>query len=76
MLTFEQMKELVELVARHRLSGVEVERSGFRLKIDGFQAAVIIDTRECFALIEGLSIAIIITMIGTAKLRVGFEFTG
>ena len=38
MLTFEQMKELVELVARHRLSGVEVERSGFRLKIDGFQA--------------------------------------
>ena len=39
MLTFEQMKELVELVARHRLSGLEVERSGFRLKIDGFQAA-------------------------------------
>jgi len=38
LLTFEQMKELVELVARHRLSGVEVERSGFRLKIDGFQA--------------------------------------
>jgi acetyl-CoA carboxylase biotin carboxyl carrier protein len=39
LLTFEQMKELVELVARHRLSGVEVERSGFRLKIDGFQTA-------------------------------------
>jgi acetyl-CoA carboxylase biotin carboxyl carrier protein len=39
LLTFEQMKELVELVARHRLSGLEVERSGFRLKIDGFQAA-------------------------------------
>jgi acetyl-CoA carboxylase biotin carboxyl carrier protein len=39
LLTFEQMKELVELVARHRLSGVEVERAGFRLKIDGFQAA-------------------------------------
>ena len=39
MLTFEQMKELVELVARHRLSGLEVERSGFRLKIDGYQAA-------------------------------------
>jgi acetyl-CoA carboxylase biotin carboxyl carrier protein len=38
LLTFEQMKELVELVARHRLSGLEVERSGFRLKIDGFQA--------------------------------------
>jgi len=39
LLTFEQMKELVELVARHRLSGIEVERSGFRLKIDGFPAA-------------------------------------
>jgi acetyl-CoA carboxylase biotin carboxyl carrier protein len=39
LLTFEQMKELVELVARHRLSGVEVERSGFRLKVDGYQAA-------------------------------------
>jgi acetyl-CoA carboxylase biotin carboxyl carrier protein len=39
LLTFEQMKELVELVARHRLSGLEVERSGFRLKIHGFRAA-------------------------------------
>jgi acetyl-CoA carboxylase biotin carboxyl carrier protein len=36
-LTFEQIKELIELVARHRLSGVEVERSGFRLKIDGVE---------------------------------------
>jgi len=34
-LTFEQIKELIELVANHRLSGVELERSGFRLKIDG-----------------------------------------
>ena len=39
MLTFEQIKELIELVARHQLSGVEVDRSGFHLKIDGFQAA-------------------------------------
>ncbi len=37
MLTFEQMKELVELVARHRLRGLEVERAGFRFKVDGFQ---------------------------------------
>ena len=37
MLTFEQMKELVELVARHRLRGIEVERAGFRFKVDGFQ---------------------------------------
>jgi acetyl-CoA carboxylase biotin carboxyl carrier protein len=35
LLTFEQIKELIELVSRHRLDGLEVERSGFRLKIDG-----------------------------------------
>ena len=35
MLTFEQIKELIELVSLHRLDGLEVERSGFRLKIDG-----------------------------------------
>jgi acetyl-CoA carboxylase biotin carboxyl carrier protein len=38
-LTFEQIKELIELVAQNRLQGVELERSGFRLKIDGQQAA-------------------------------------
>ncbi len=35
MLTFEQIKELVELIAARGLHGMEVERSGFRLKIDG-----------------------------------------
>ena len=35
MLTFEQIKELIDQVASHRLSGLELERSGFRLKIDG-----------------------------------------
>jgi len=34
-LTFEQIKELIEMVGRERLDGVEIERSGFRLKIDG-----------------------------------------
>jgi acetyl-CoA carboxylase biotin carboxyl carrier protein len=38
-LTFEQIKELIELVARRGLGGLEVERSGFRLKIDGRAAA-------------------------------------
>jgi len=38
-LTFEQIKELIELVAQNRLQGLELERSGFRLKIDGQQAA-------------------------------------
>lgn len=35
MLTFEQIKELIELVGAQRLQGLEVERSGFRLRIDG-----------------------------------------
>ncbi len=39
MLTFEQIKELLELVSSRRLQGLEVERSGFRLKIEGYPAA-------------------------------------
>ncbi len=42
MLTFEQIKELIELVAHNGLQGLEVERSGFRLKIDGYQAASVV----------------------------------
>jgi acetyl-CoA carboxylase biotin carboxyl carrier protein len=38
-LTFEQIKELIELVSHNRLQGLELERSGFRLKIDGQSAA-------------------------------------
>ena len=38
MLSFEQIKELVELVARRGLGGLEIERSGFRLRIDGLRA--------------------------------------
>lgn len=39
MLTFEQIKELIELVAARDLQGLEIERSGFRLKVDGHAAA-------------------------------------
>lgn len=35
MLTFDQIKELIDLVWERKLQGVEIERSGFRLKIDG-----------------------------------------
>jgi acetyl-CoA carboxylase biotin carboxyl carrier protein len=35
LLTFEQIKELIELVSRHRLEGLEVESSGFRFKVAG-----------------------------------------
>jgi acetyl-CoA carboxylase biotin carboxyl carrier protein len=33
--TFEQIKDLIQQVADRELAGLEVERSGFRLKIDG-----------------------------------------
>ena len=46
MLTFEQIKELIELVARNRLQGIELERSGFRLKIDGQQTAQAVEFGE------------------------------
>jgi len=35
MFTFEQVKELVELVARLRISNLEIDRAGFRLRISG-----------------------------------------
>jgi len=40
-LTFEQIKELIDLVRERQLQGVEIERSGFRLKIDGRPAEAI-----------------------------------
>ena len=39
LLTFEQIKELIELVADRHISGVELERAGFRLKVDGYRSA-------------------------------------
>jgi acetyl-CoA carboxylase biotin carboxyl carrier protein len=38
-LTFEQIKELIEIVTHNRLQRVEIERSGFRLVIDGQETA-------------------------------------
>jgi len=38
MLSFEQIKELIEMVAKHRLHGLELERSGFKLSISGESA--------------------------------------
>ncbi len=47
MLTFEQIKELIDLVCDRQLQGVEIERSGFRLKIDGRPAGPVTEvTRE------------------------------
>ena len=41
MLSFEQIKELIELVTERGLDGLEIERSGFRLKIDGRAPAAV-----------------------------------
>ena len=38
MLTFEQIKELIDLVCERQIQGVELERSGFRIKIEGQEA--------------------------------------
>ena len=40
MLTFDQIKELIELVADRGLEGVEIERSGFKVKIEGRKAEI------------------------------------
>jgi acetyl-CoA carboxylase biotin carboxyl carrier protein len=42
LLTFEQIKELIELVAERKLQAFELERSGFRLKIDGHAASPVV----------------------------------
>ncbi len=38
MLSFKEIKELIDLVAEKNLSGVEIERSGFRIRIEGHRA--------------------------------------
>ena len=40
MLTFEQIKELIDIVCQKGLQGLEIERSDFRLRIDGQVSSV------------------------------------
>jgi acetyl-CoA carboxylase biotin carboxyl carrier protein len=40
MLSFKEIKELIDLVSERGLAGLEVERTGFRLRIDGGRPAV------------------------------------
>jgi len=49
MLTYEQIKELIHLVTENRLHGLEVEKSGFRLKITGFGGNAVAPVREMSA---------------------------
>ena len=41
MLSLKEIRELIDLVADRGLSGLEIERSGFRLRIEGRRPAVI-----------------------------------
>jgi acetyl-CoA carboxylase biotin carboxyl carrier protein len=40
MLSFKEIRELIDLVAERGLAGLEIERSGFRLRIEGSRPAV------------------------------------
>jgi acetyl-CoA carboxylase biotin carboxyl carrier protein len=39
MLSFKEIKELIDLVAERGLSGLEIEQTGFRVRIEGYRAA-------------------------------------
>lgn len=40
MLSFKEIRELIDLVSERGLAGLEIERSGFRLRIEGGRPAV------------------------------------
>ena len=40
MLSFKEIKELIDLVTERGLSGLEIERAGFRIRIEGARPAV------------------------------------
>ena len=41
MLSFKEIKELIDLVTERGLAGLEIERAGFRLRIEGGRPAVL-----------------------------------
>ena len=46
MLSFKEIKELIDLVSERGLAGVEIERAGFRLRIEGARPAAVIAPAE------------------------------
>jgi acetyl-CoA carboxylase biotin carboxyl carrier protein len=46
MLSFKEIKELIDLVSERGLAGVEIERAGFRLRIEGARPAAAIAPAE------------------------------
>ena len=49
MLSFKEIKELIDLVTERGLSGLEIERAGFRIRIEGGRPAVSNGVAEGFA---------------------------
>jgi len=49
MLSFKEIKELIDLVTERGLSGLEIERAGFRIRIEGARPAVANGTIEASA---------------------------
>jgi acetyl-CoA carboxylase biotin carboxyl carrier protein len=46
MLSFKEIKELIDLVSERGLGSVEVERAGFRLKVEGRPPARVVESPE------------------------------
>ncbi|MFN2387093.1 MAG: acetyl-CoA carboxylase biotin carboxyl carrier protein [Thermoanaerobaculia bacterium] len=46
MLSFKEIKELIDLVSERGLGSVEVERAGFRLKVEGRPPARVVESAE------------------------------
>src|SRR5262245_25913428 len=42
MFTFDQIKELIDLVVRHKLSEIEVESEGFRVRVRGGEVVSVV----------------------------------
>jgi acetyl-CoA carboxylase biotin carboxyl carrier protein len=49
MLSFKEIKELIDMVSERGLAGVEIERTGFRLRIEGGRPAVTNGVAEAIA---------------------------
>ena len=46
MLSFKEIKELIALVSERGLGGIEIERAGFRLKVEGRPAPRVLESTE------------------------------
>jgi acetyl-CoA carboxylase biotin carboxyl carrier protein len=64
-LTFEQIKELIDLVTERRLQGLEIERSGFRLRIEGRARANVVHVEPAVAAARDSAPAVVVSRSGS-----------